>query len=100
MNFSVISNIGLQGLPCSTVQWGPWAGAGMASSPHLVNKLRRAGLDLIAPEDGLHALSKPSINQLNQKSTTRNLPFPGEIAGYMRHLGMAHEQLGIESSKS
>ena len=48
--------LGLQGLPASSLQWGAWGGAGMASDVALVARLQRSGLRLVTPQLGLHAL--------------------------------------------
>ncbi len=46
-----------QGLAVASVQWGPWAGAGMAAlSTALAKRLARLGLRLISPWSGLNAL--------------------------------------------
>jgi hypothetical protein len=46
-----------QGLAVASVQWGPWAGAGMAAlSTRLAKRLTRLGLRLISPWTGLNAL--------------------------------------------
>ena len=46
-----------KGLGCQSVQWGPWAGAGMASQHGgTAARLQRAGMGLVSPSQGLLAL--------------------------------------------
>ena len=46
-----------QGLPTSSMQWGAWAGAGMASqAPALASNLALRGIGLLLPQEGLSAL--------------------------------------------
>lgn len=48
----------VQGVPVTAVQWGVWAGAGMAASEGgLVARLARRGYTALPPEVGLAALS-------------------------------------------
>lgn len=47
--------VDLQGIPSTSVQFGAWAGAGMAGGA-LASKLERSGLLLVAPPLGLRAL--------------------------------------------
>ena len=44
------------GLPTVSVQWGAWAGGGMASSPAVVRQVERLGMHMLAPDVGLQAL--------------------------------------------
>ena len=45
------------GRPVTAVQWGPWAGAGMAAStPAVTNRLQRLGLGMLTAQEGLTAL--------------------------------------------
>lgn len=47
----------MQGLVGSATGWGPWAAGGMAAKdPALLQRLKRAGLEALAPQDGLRAL--------------------------------------------
>ena len=49
----------LQGVPSCSIQWGAWAGAGMAAgAPDLAQRLARSGLTLITPAIGLAALGE------------------------------------------
>ena len=49
--------VGVQGLPVTSMQWGAWAGAGMAAADATLSaKLQRAGLKLVTPLKGLSAL--------------------------------------------
>ena len=46
-----------QGQSACSIQWGAWAGSGMAgSAPDLAARLKRAGLNLVVPQVGLGAL--------------------------------------------
>ena len=45
------------GLSTLSVQWGPWAGGGMATQA-IAKKVYRSGLSYISPESGLHSLAK------------------------------------------
>ncbi|MGY5138108.1 SDR family NAD(P)-dependent oxidoreductase, partial [Streptomyces nigrescens] len=45
-----------QGLPATSIAWGPWAHEGMAADPTLRAKLSRAGLPPMEPETALVAL--------------------------------------------
>lgn len=49
-----------QGLSWSSIQWGPWSSGGMAASAQIATRLRRAGLVLISPVQGVLALGKVS----------------------------------------
>ena len=45
------------GTPVTSIQWGAWAGAGMAArSAGTAARVRHLGLGLIEPEQGLRAL--------------------------------------------
>jgi len=44
------------GLPTVSVQWGAWAGGGMASSPIVVRQVERLGMGMLPPDVGLRAL--------------------------------------------
>ncbi|MEU1345140.1 type I polyketide synthase, partial [Streptomyces sp. NPDC005827] len=46
------------GLPATSVAWGPWAGAGMAADDTLAGLLRDSGLRPLAPADALAALGQ------------------------------------------
>ena len=48
----------LQGIACSSMQYGAWAGAGMAGGA-LAAKLEHSGLLLVTPHLGLTALGEP-----------------------------------------
>lgn len=46
-----------QGISACSIQWGMWAGAGMAAgAPDLATRLKRSGLELVTPKLGLAAL--------------------------------------------
>ena len=46
-----------QGEACTSVQWGAWAGSGMAASePALLERLKRQGYLALTPSVGLAAL--------------------------------------------
>ncbi|MFI1735809.1 type I polyketide synthase [Streptomyces acidicola] len=44
------------GLPATSIAWGPWAGSGMAAGEDIDRRLRRAGLTPLDPEAGVDAL--------------------------------------------
>ncbi|MCI0385251.1 SDR family NAD(P)-dependent oxidoreductase, partial [Streptomyces sp. CNQ085] len=44
------------GLPATSIAWGPWAGSGMATGEDIDRRLRRAGLTPLDPELGVDAL--------------------------------------------
>ncbi|MEU9282325.1 type I polyketide synthase [Streptomyces sp. NPDC048342] len=46
------------GLPATSVAWGPWAGAGMAADDTLAGLLRASGLRPLDPADALTALGQ------------------------------------------
>jgi acyl transferase domain-containing protein/acyl carrier protein len=45
------------GLPALAISWGPWADAGLAARADRQGRLANRGLDAIAPDDGIRALS-------------------------------------------
>ncbi|MFC3352261.1 type I polyketide synthase, partial [Streptomyces echinoruber] len=45
-----------EGLPATSVAWGPWAGGGMATGTSMENRQRRGGIRLLTPEAALDAL--------------------------------------------
>ncbi|MEW2243492.1 SDR family NAD(P)-dependent oxidoreductase, partial [Streptomyces sp. NPDC026666] len=46
-----------EGLPATSVAWGPWAGGGMAADSSSENRQRRGGVNLLEPAAGLDALA-------------------------------------------
>ncbi|MFD9125499.1 SDR family NAD(P)-dependent oxidoreductase [Kitasatospora sp. NPDC059571] len=46
------------GLPATSIAWGPWAEAGMATDDRLTERLRRGGMPAMAPELGLSFLRR------------------------------------------
>ena len=65
-----------EGLPATSINWGPWAGGGMAASTEARNEARFAelGLRSIQPEQGLgfleRALAEPTFGQLGALPVT------------------------------
>ena len=58
------------GTPMASVQWGAWAGAGMAASNATTAvRLQRLGLGLLSPEQGLQALD--SILSCSQSASVQ-----------------------------
>ncbi|MDF5759275.1 type I polyketide synthase, partial [Spongiactinospora sp. TRM90649] len=46
------------GLPATSIAWGPWAGSGMAADEAVAQRMRRAGLPAIDPEQAVAALAQ------------------------------------------
>ncbi len=46
------------GLPATTINWGPWAGSGMAAEAGVSEAVKQRGMSLIAPQHGLDLLGK------------------------------------------
>lgn len=59
-----------QGLPASSIAWGPWSDVGMASSSGILRRFASQGIDSIAPDQGTAVLASllnqnlPHINVL------------------------------------
>src|SRR4029078_13585368 len=47
-----------QGLPATAINWGPWAGAGMAAEAGRDTSVKSKGMGLIEPEVGLELLGR------------------------------------------
>jgi NADPH:quinone reductase-like Zn-dependent oxidoreductase/thioesterase domain-containing protein/NADP-dependent 3-hydroxy acid dehydrogenase YdfG/acyl carrier protein len=47
-----------QGLPATAINWGPWAGSGMAAEAGRDESVKSRGMALIEPQDGLDLLGK------------------------------------------
>lgn len=55
--------VAVQGSPCVSIQWGAWAGGGMAGgAPDLQQRLARSGLRLVTPVLGLAAMGDPDYS--------------------------------------
>ncbi|GLZ27951.1 hypothetical protein Lesp02_01410 [Lentzea sp. NBRC 105346] len=50
------------GLPATSLAWGPWAGGGMGSAPGVAAQLTRRGLRLLAPDAAVRALRTTGRN--------------------------------------
>lgn len=46
------------GVPATSIQWGAWAGAGMAANEAVARKVNRLGLGMLQPEAGLAAMER------------------------------------------
>ena len=69
-----------QGLPAASMQWGAWAGSGMAANnPAVAARLQRVGLAALAPAQGLAALSH-ALTGLQHPSSSGQL-HPAAIVG-------------------
>jgi acyl transferase domain-containing protein/NADPH:quinone reductase-like Zn-dependent oxidoreductase/thioesterase domain-containing protein/acyl carrier protein len=51
-----------QGLPATTINWGPWAGSGMAAEAGRDASVKQRGMALIEPEAGLELLGQLIIS--------------------------------------
>ena len=47
-----------EGLPATAINWGPWAGSGMAAEAGRDESVKSRGMALIEPQDGLDVLGK------------------------------------------
>ncbi len=47
-----------QGLPATSINWGPWAGSGMAAEGGREDQIKSRGMDLIDPENGLDLIGR------------------------------------------
>ena len=67
-----LSNLGsLQGLPSNSMQWGAWAGVGMAASNAMRLHLERVGMGAVQPVAGLAALGAV-LGRLSAAGTVMN----------------------------
>lgn len=86
---SMVNN---QGVSCTSFQWGPWAGSGMASMQESVaRRLERLGMVLITPAIGLGALQR-AFEFINQ-------PILGAVlvTDWNKILRPSQKELGIYS---
>jgi NAD(P)-dependent dehydrogenase (short-subunit alcohol dehydrogenase family) len=68
-----------EGLPALSVNFGPWAGAGMAAGPE-AEWLRRSGLAPLPPEEALGALERLLAGEATQAAVARvNWPLFREV---------------------
>ena len=68
-----------QNLPATSINWGPWADAGMA----VTQKFHLKGLDLINPQSGLAALERLLVNNLTKSEELR-----GQTAKTLTQVGV------------
>ena len=47
----------IQGIPASSIAWGPWKSIGMATDPALLHRMEKSGMFTLTPEQGLVILS-------------------------------------------
>ena len=82
-----------QGMPTVSVQWGAWAGSGMAASDaRLVAALARAGMGAVTARQGLLALSNVLSGGLGAGALSRmSIKFPS-CAGPQSILSTRHQQ--------
>ena len=62
-----------EGLPVTSINWGPWEGAGMASAEHAADRLRRQGLRSIPPAEAgalLDQLLRRDVHRVGVIPTT------------------------------
>ena len=72
-----------EGLPVTSINWGPWEGTGMAADEHAVDRLRRQGLRSIPPDEAgvlLDRLLRRDVHRVGVIPTTgpaaESLPAP------------------------
>lgn len=62
-----------EGLPVTSINWGPWEGTGMAADEHAVDRLRRQGLRPIPPDEAgalLDRLLRREVHRVGVVPTT------------------------------
>jgi len=71
-----------QGLPALSVQWGPWATAGMAAENDTMRRLEKQGVKGISEELGLDALSS-LMRHSDSSLVTHAVVVPAELMAFM-----------------
>ncbi|MCC7476119.1 MAG: SDR family NAD(P)-dependent oxidoreductase [Pirellulales bacterium] len=88
------------GLPATAINWGPWAGSGMAAEAGREESVKSRGMELIEPNDGLELLgslmraASPQVAVMNahwpemlKLLGTRRPPLLAEIAASVQVAG-------------
>ncbi|EDX86159.1 KR domain family [Synechococcus sp. PCC 7335] len=76
-----------QGLPGLSINWAAWAGSGLADTPEVEQRLKRAGIPLIEPETALEILDW-------LLSSTEDAQI-GVLPGKLQNWQMAHVQTSL-----
>jgi thioesterase domain-containing protein/NAD(P)-dependent dehydrogenase (short-subunit alcohol dehydrogenase family)/acyl carrier protein len=77
-----------EGLPALSINWGPWAGSGMAAESGRDESVKSRGLALIEPQQGLDALGQLLKNRAPQVAVIN-----AQWADMLRLLGSRQPQL-------
>lgn len=88
---AMAQRVQLSGQPAVSVQWGAWAGAGMASQDRSIAlRVQRMGMAMIAPADGLAALR--SLVGTPAPAVVAGVPFLlDRLAAQQRQAGVSGE---------
>ncbi|CDR09744.1 Acyl transferase [Streptomyces iranensis] len=70
-----------QGLPATSIAWGPWAEGGMAADEALERRMRRDGVPPMAPESALTAL-RQALDLDDTAVTVADLDWDRFLAGF------------------
>ena len=63
-----------RGLPAVSVQWGAWAGAGMAVQLKVVDQLEQQGISPVMEEQGVCALELAMSNAASHRRLNNDAP--------------------------
>ncbi|WP_461000483.1 type I polyketide synthase [Streptomonospora sediminis] len=64
-----------RGLPATTINWGPWGNRGMAAADAVTQRMRRAGMRPLEPEQALEAL-RTAVESGEAAVTVTDLDMP------------------------
>eukprot|EP00890_Picochlorum_soloecismus_P001111 jgi/Picsp_1/1/NSC_00001-R1 len=99
------------GLPILSIAWGPWQGTGMAANGQIVRRLKRTGVMLMTPTQGLlalsHAMRNPSLpkniivgllrSYLRKNSGTRDIGYSPKGGASLRTLEASQLKVPLPS---
>ncbi|MGW1161683.1 type I polyketide synthase, partial [Streptomyces sp. NPDC002519] len=68
-----------QGLPATSIAWGPWGGGGMADDETVTEHFRRQGIRLLDPDRALAALRR-ALDEDSTCTTVADIDWPAHAA--------------------